>query len=111
MFQFNENRRSIAEYSDNELELQKNYYRKHSMVAIVGIKQYLADLQQEGLFVREIKNYELSPCARSLPLSISLRTGMPISDKNYFSSNESINVSWDFLRNEVIQHVIESEVL
>lgn len=109
MFQCNEIKRSIAEYSDKELELQKNYYRKHSMVAIVGIKQYLSDLQQEGVFVREIKNYEMSPCARALPQSISLITGMPISENYYLSCNDSINVSWDFLRNEVIQHVIEPE--
>jgi hypothetical protein len=111
MYQLNEINRPISEYSDEEFELQKEFYRKPSMIAIVGIKQFLSDLYQEGVFVRLIKNYETSPCAAVFPTSVRLLTGRPSAGIKYPSSGSLINVAWDFWRNEVIQHVIEPEVV
>lgn len=111
MYQMSEINRPISEFTNEELELQKNYYRKSSIVAIIGIKQFLSDLYQEGIFVRLIKNYEISPCAAVFPASVRLLTGKPSDGIEKTSGEGLINVVWDFWRNEVIQHVIKPEVV
>lgn len=103
--------RPISEYSNVELELQKECYRKASYQAIVVIKQLLADLDHEGVFVRGIRIYEQSPCAAVFPDSIKLVTGRPIDGHLKQNPNHSIDVVWDFWRNGVIQHVVEPEVV
>ena len=111
MYQLSEINRPISEYSNKEFELQKECYRKPSLVAIIGIKQSLMDLYHEGVFVRMIKNYEQSPCVTAFPGSIQLLTGRPITENKNLPCRSSINVAWDFWRNEVIQHVIDPEVV
>jgi len=103
--------RPISEYSDNELELQKAYYRELSRIAIMDIKKSLTDLYHEGVFVHLIRNYEQSPNVSVFPDSIFLWTGCPIKAAGYQVDKIKINIDWDFWRNDVIQHVIESEIV
>lgn len=111
MYQLSDINRPISEYSNTELLLQKEGYRKPSFTAIIGMKQLLSDLNQEGIFVRLITNHEQSPCASVLPESVTFRTGRSITMNGIRPCGGNINVAWDFWNNDVIQHVIESEVI
>ena len=111
MYQVSEINRPISEYSNQEFELQKECYRKPSLAAIVGIKQFLSDLYQEGVFIRLIKIYETNPYVSAFPDSIQVLTGRPIAGIGIHPSRSGINVAWDFWRNEVVLHVIEPEVV
>lgn len=111
MYRMSDIYRPISEYSNVELELQKECYRKASYQAIIKIKQILADLDHAGVFVRAIRIYEQSPCAAAFPDSIRLVTGRPINGHFNENPNNSIDVAWDYWRNGVIQHVVEPEVL
>jgi hypothetical protein len=111
MYQVSEINRPISEYSNLEVELQKECYRKPSLAAIVGIQQFLSDLYQEGVFVRLIKIYEMNPCIAAFPDSIQVLTGRPIAGIGIHPSRSGINVSWDFWRHEVLQHAIDPEVV
>ena len=101
--------RPISKYSDKEFELQKEYYRSRSLKTIVVIKQNLAELHHDGIFIRSINNFESSPCASVFPDSIRLYTGNPSLENGFQVDINVIDVIWDFWRTEVVQHVCETE--
>ncbi len=111
MFPMSETNRLIDSFSAAELNLQKANFYKPSIKAIIQIKQVLADLFDEGIFVHRIINYEQSPNVKFFPDSMGLRTGRTIHAKNLQVEKRLMNLTWDFWRYEVFQHVIESETI
>lgn len=103
--------RPISTFTSMELELQKNKYREKSLAGILEIKKLLFDLYGQGVYVHTIHNYENSPCAHVLPGTITLLTGTSWKRNISLADSECIPVAWEFWRNEVVQHVLESEVV
>lgn len=109
MSQIDEKRRSISEFSDIELELQKACYRQASFQAIASIAHALSELNKYGICVRRITNYGINNYYLTFSRSIRIITGMPLTLEGKFPLNDAINVTWDFCSDEIIQHVIEPE--
>lgn len=109
MCPYKDSHRSIADFSNDELELQKRTNRYASVNVIIEVMNQLVNLAQQGIVVRQITNYDVSSYIKSFPDSVRILTGLPVTLNPGMPSKVGINVSWDFWHNEVVQHVIELE--
>ncbi len=109
MYPCKECHRSIAEYSNEELELQKGVNRRACLHVIIEVMNQLVDLAQQGIVVRQITNFESSPYVKAFPDSVRIITGLPVTLNTRIPSKVGINVSWDYWHNEVVMHVIRQE--
>ncbi len=103
--------RPISSFSAVELELQKGQYAQPSLKAILGIKKLLCDLYGYGIYIHVIHNYENSPSSHVFPGTIRILNGSTLKKRIRLPDEDCIPVAWQFWRNEVVQHVLESEVV
>lgn len=103
--------RPISSFSSVELELQKSRYAQPSLMAVHGIKKLLCELYGCGIYDHVIHNYENSPASHIFPGTIKILTGSTWKTKIRLPDMDCIPVAWEFWRNEVVQHVLESEVV